>query len=93
MSCENIEYQQSFSSFSKGSFFFGPPCTRGKCVGGRCAGSMDEKEVVLQDGSNLECVNKFCYLEDMLGAAGGCGEASTTRVRGSGASSRSLPRC
>ena len=27
-------------------------------------------------------MNRFCYLGDMLGAAGGCGEASWTRVRG-----------
>ena len=35
-----------------------------------------------EDGSSLECVNRFCYLGDMLGAARGCGEASRTRVRG-----------
>ena len=38
--------------------------------------------MVLEDGSTLECVNRFCYLGDMLGAAGGCEEASRTRVRG-----------
>ena len=38
--------------------------------------------MVLEDGSSLECVNRFCYLGDMLGATGGCGEASRTRVRG-----------
>ena len=37
---------------------------------------------MLEDGSSLECVNRFCYLSDMLRAAGGCGEASRTRVRG-----------
>ena len=54
-----------------------------KCVMGGCAevGAWEE-EVVLEDGSTLECVNRFCYLGDMLGAAGGCGEASRTRVRG-----------
>jgi len=53
-----------------------------KCVGGRSAeGGVDEQEVVLEDGSSLECTNRFCYLGDMLGAAGGCGEASRTRVR------------
>ena len=36
----------------------------------------------LEDGSTLECVNRFCYLGEMLEAAGGCGEASRTRVRG-----------
>ena len=38
--------------------------------------------MVLKDGSSLECMNRFCYLGDMLGAPGGCGEASRTRVRG-----------
>ena len=38
--------------------------------------------MALEDGSTLECVNRFCYLSDMLGAAGGCGEASRNRVRG-----------
>ena len=42
----------------------------------------EEQEVVLEDGSTLECVNRFCYLSDMLGAAEGCGEASRTGVRG-----------
>ena len=36
----------------------------------------------LEDGSSLECVNRFCYLGNMLGAAGGCGEASRTKVQG-----------
>ena len=54
-----------------------------KCVRGGCKeGGAEEQEVVLEDGSTLECVNRFCYLGDMLGAAGGCGEASRTRVRG-----------
>ena len=54
-----------------------------KCIGGCCIeGSAAEYEVVLEDGSSLECVNRFCYLGDMLGAAGGCEEASRTRVRG-----------
>ena len=42
-----------------------------KCVKGGCAlGGVDEQEVVLEDGSSLECVNRFCYMGDMLGAAG-----------------------
>ena len=52
--------------------------------------------MVLEDGSSLECVNRFCYLGDMLGAAGGCGEASRTRVRepeGLRDSSKSLQSC
>ena len=48
-----------------------------------CAlGGAEEQEVVLEDDSSLECVNRFCNLGDMLGAARGCGEASRTRVRG-----------
>ena len=54
-----------------------------KCVREYCPeGSADEHGVVLEDGSSLASVNGFCYLGDMLGAAGGCGEASRTRVRG-----------
>ena len=51
-----------------------------KCVGGCCAEcGVDDQMVVLEDGNSLECVNKFCYLGDMLGAAGDCGEASRIR--------------
>ena len=54
-----------------------------KCARGGCEeGGAEEQEVVLEDGSSLECVNRFCYLGDMQGAAGGCREASRTRVRG-----------
>ena len=54
-----------------------------KCVRGGCVlRGAEEQEVVLEDGSTLECVNRSCYLGDMLGVAGGCGEASRTRVRG-----------
>ena len=49
--------------------------------------------LVLEDGSSLECVNRFCKLGDMLGAAGDCGEASKTRVEGLEESSRSLQSC
>ena len=31
--------------------------------------------VVLEDGCTLECMNRFCYLGDMLGAAGSYEEA------------------
>ena len=48
-----------------------------------CAeGGVEEQEVVLEDGSSLECVNRFCYLGDLLKAAGGCRKASRTRVQG-----------
>ena len=40
-------------------------CT--KCVKGGCAeGGAEKQEVVLEDASSLECINKFCYLDDML---------------------------
>ena len=39
------------------------------------------KEIVLEDGSKFECVSKFCYLGDMLTAAGGVAEASIVRTR------------
>ena len=39
--------------------------------------------MVLEDGNSLDCVNRLnCYLGDMLRAAGGCAEASRTRIRG-----------
>ena len=61
-------------------------------------GGAEEQEVVLEDGSTLECVNGFCYLGDMLGAAGGCGEASRSlgdvkESEGLGDSSKNLQSC
>ena len=38
--------------------------------------------MVLEDGGSLECVNRSCYLGDMLGIIGDGGEVSRTRVRG-----------
>src|SRR5207244_12487596 len=34
-----------------------------------------------EGGGGLECVTQFCYLGDMIGAGGGAGDASRTRVR------------
>ena len=34
-----------------------------------------------EGGGGLECVTTFCYLGDMIGAGGGAGDASRTRVR------------
>ena len=52
-----------------------------KCVRGcRPEVDVDKQEVVLEDGSSLECVNRFCYLGDMLRARG-CEDTSRTRVR------------
>ena len=67
----------------KGKLKEDPSYRCAKCVRGGCTlGGAEEQEVVLEDGSSLKCVNRFCYLGDMLGAAGSCGEASRTRVRG-----------
>jgi len=33
----------------------------------------------LGDGQSLECVEKFCYLGDMIGAGGGAEEAARER--------------
>ena len=41
----------------------------------------EAKFVELDDGSKFECVDKFCYLGDMLSAGGGAEEAAKTRVR------------
>ena len=39
------------------------------------------KEVVTELNVKLECVTKFCYLGDTLGAGGGAEEAARARVR------------
>ena len=41
----------------------------------------DDEIHELDDGSKFECVDKFCYLGDMLSAGGGAEEAAKTRVR------------
>ena len=52
-----------------------------KCVGGDLGKLEEQKDVILEQGGKLECVDKFCYLGDMIGAGGGAEEASRTRVR------------
>ena len=55
----------------------------------KCAGpvesvelKLDEKsQFVLNSGEVLECVDKFCYLGDMIGRGGGVEEAVRNRVR------------
>ena len=67
-----------------------------KCVRCCCAkGGAEEQEVVLEDGSSLECVNRFCYLGDMLGAAQqrAVDKRLGLESEGLGASSRSLQSC
>ena len=39
------------------------------------------KEVVMEPNVKLECVPRFCYLGDTLGAGGGVEEAARARVR------------
>ena len=61
--------------------------------GGCTLGGAEGQEVVLEDGSSLECVNRFCYLGDMLGAAGAVERRLGLESEGLGDSSRSLQRC
>jgi len=56
-----------------------------KCAGGGCAeGGGDEHEVCLRMKAVFSVSTCFVTWVTLLGAAGGCGEASTTRVRGAG---------
>ena len=48
------------------------------------------KEISLGLDKSLECVGKFCYLGDTIGAGGGAGEASRARVRSAWAKFREL---
>ena len=50
------------------------------CVEG-IKGGEEKSEMVIENVGNLEYVNKFCYLGDMIGAGGGADEASRARVR------------
>ena len=52
----------------------------------------DSKELLIEDGTRLEIVDKFCYLGDMIGAAGGAEDASRTPVRCGWTSLISLPQ-
>ena len=52
----------------------------------RCAApcepeAQDSKELLLEDDTRLEIIDKFCNLRDMIGATGGAEDASRTRVR------------
>ena len=44
-----------------------------KCVTGVDPEGVSEvpRKVSLEDGQDLECVEEFCYLGDMIGAGGG----------------------
>ena len=61
-----------------------------KCVGDIPVQPVELKEISLGNGLQLECVGKFCYLGDMIGAGGGAGEASRARVRSAWAKFREL---
>jgi hypothetical protein len=52
-----------------------------KCVDGNPAQIDVVNEISLGPQEKLECVDKFCYLGDMIGAGGGVEEASRARVR------------
>ena len=54
-----------------------------KCTGGGNPAKTEaqQQQLLLGDGLSLECVEKFCYLGDMIGAGGGAGEAARARVR------------
>jgi hypothetical protein len=60
------------------------------CIDGIQADVDVIKEVDLGSNEKLECVDKFCYLGDMIGAGGGAEEASRARVRGAWAKFREL---
>ena len=42
---------------------------------------VEKQDIKLAEDATLECVAKFCYLGDMIGAGGGAEEASRNRVR------------
>jgi hypothetical protein len=44
-------------------------------------GSSELKEIRLGQDGRLECVDRFCYLGDMIGAGGGAEDAARTRVK------------
>jgi hypothetical protein len=61
----------------------------------KCVSGISEQPEVLVDiplgsGKKLECVDKFCYLGDMIGEGGGAEEASRVRVRCAWAKFREL---
>jgi hypothetical protein len=65
----------------KGKLVEGLKFTCSVCVKGGHVDPVVEKEVVLGEAGKLQCVDKFCYLGDMLGCGGGAGDAVRNRVR------------
>jgi len=41
----------------------------------------DKRNLVLKNGEEFECVDRLCYLGDMISAGGGADMASRTRMR------------
>ena len=56
-------------------------CIDGSPIDGSPASLKMSQQISLGNGQSLECVEKFCYLGDMIAAGGGAGEASRARVR------------
>ena len=54
----------------KGKLVEGVKFTCPVCVKGGHVDPLAEKEVVLGEAGKLQCVDKFCYLGDMLGCGG-----------------------
>jgi Reverse transcriptase (RNA-dependent DNA polymerase) len=65
----------------KGKLVTGVKFTCPVCVRGGHGDLVEDKELALGDAGNLQCVDKFCYLGDMLGCGGGAGDAVRYRVR------------
>ena len=51
-----------------------------RCVDGIMHGE-SRKEMEIENVGKLECVEKFCYMGNMIGAGGGAEEASRARVQ------------
>ena len=59
-------------------------CSRSKGQLAKASGAVADRnneEKVMLAGSNLEVVDKFCYLGEMLDAGGGADSSTVTRVR------------
>ena len=61
-----------------------------RCVDGTPVDIGGLREVSIGQNDKLECVEKFCYLGDMIGSGGGAEEASRARVRCAWAKFREL---
>jgi len=52
-----------------------------RCVDGQLFREVvARKEIMISSHDKLECVDKFCYLGDLIGTGGGAAEASIVRV-------------